>query len=282
MSATDPRIGFVLGGGGVHGAAEVGMLQALTAAGIEPQLVVGTSIGAVNGALVAAKPGRAGVDQVASLWRDLGTSGVLGGSIADRAWTLVRTRTHVQSLAPLRKVLERYLPPTFEQLEVPFQCVAASVERARSVWFTEGPLVRAILASCAVPGVFPPVVIDGEHHVDGGLVHSIPVGRAVEMGATEIYVLHVGRIETPLARPRNPIEVALGAFEIGRRHRFMEEMERLPEGVTAHVLPSAAEGLGFNDPRQIRYRGGNRIPAAIERAREATARYLSGITAERP
>jgi NTE family protein len=280
MSATERRIGFVLGGGGVHGAAEVGMLQALAATGIKPQLVVGTSIGAINGALVAARPGAAAVDELASLWRELGGSGVLGGSVAGRAWTLLRTRTHVQSLTPLRELLERHLPPTFEQLEVPFQCVAASVERARSVWFGEGALIRAILASCAVPGVFPPVVIDGEHHVDGGLVHSIPVGRAVEMGATEIYVLHVGRIETPLARPRNPIEVALGAFEIGRRHRFIEEIEGLPEGVTAHVLPSAAEGLGFNDPRQIRYQGGKRIPVAIERAREATARYLSEIAAE--
>jgi NTE family protein len=280
MSAPEHRVGFVLGGGGVHGAAEVGMLQALAAAEIKPQLVVGTSIGAVNGALVAAKPAVAGLDELTSLWRELGGSGVLGGSFVDRARTLVRTRTHVQSLAPLRELLERYLPPTFEQLEVPFQCVAASVERARSAWFAEGPLIRAILASCAVPGVFPPVVIDGEHHVDGGLVHSIPVGRAVEMGATEIYVLHVGRIETPLARPRNPIEVALGAFEIGRRHRFIEEIESLPEGVTAHILPSGAEGLGFNDPRQIRYQRGGRIPVAIERAREATASYLSEIAGE--
>lgn len=269
------RVGFALGGGGVHGAAEVGMLQALTEAGIAPDLVVGTSIGAVNGAVIAAYPGQAGVERLTRLWDDLAASQILDGAVIGRLSTLLRTRTHMHSLAPLQALLERNLPGTFAELELPFQCVAASVERAGPRWFSEGPLVPAILASCAVPGLFPPVEIDGEHHMDGGLVHSIPVGRALELGATEVYVLHVGRIEHPLRNPRNPVEVALAAFEIGRRHRFVEEIGRLPESVTAHVLPADAEGLAFNDLRQLRYRDGRRIGTAIERARTATASYLA-------
>ena len=82
----------------------------------------------------------------------------------------------------------------------------------------------AVLASCAVPGLLPPVEIDGEHYFDGGLVHSIPVGRAVALGASTVYVLQVGRIESELTVPRRPWEVGLVAFEIARRHRFHEEM----------------------------------------------------------
>lgn len=272
---TTQRIGFVLGGGGVLGAAEVGMLRALDEAGVRPDVIVGTSVGAVNGALTAARPGPGGIHDLAELWRDFGSSEVLGGTLINRFLTLARTRTHVNDSDALRRLLEEHLPETFGELEVPFQCVAASVERARSVWFSEGSLIDPILASCAVPGVFPPVVIDGEHLLDGGLVHSIPVARAAELGATTIYVLHVGRIETPLVRARNPIEVALGAFEIGRRHRFNEELEALPESIEVHVLPSGADHLAFNDPRQIRYRGGKQIPESIERAYEATSRALA-------
>ena len=89
----------------------------------------------------------------------------------------------------------------------------------------------AVLASCAVPGLLPPVEVDGEHYFDGGLVDSIPVGRAVALGASTVYVLHVGRIERPLTVPRRPWEVGLVAFEIARRHRFHEEMSALPSSV---------------------------------------------------
>src|SRR5439155_920516 len=131
---------FVLGGGGLLGAHEVGMLRALADAGVRPDLVVGTSIGALNGVLVAADPA--------------------GGAVA---------------------------------------------------------------------GVRPPVEIDGKHYFDGGLVDSIPVGRAVALGASTVYVLQVGRIESALAVPRRPWEVGLVAFEIARRHRFHEEMSSLPD-----------------------------------------------------
>nr|MDT0666857.1 patatin-like phospholipase family protein [Micromonospora sp. DSM 115978] len=105
-------------------------------------------------------------------------------------------------------------------------------------WFDRGPLVEAVLASCAVPALLPPVKIDGEHYVDGGIVDSTPVGRAVELGAKTVYVLHVGRIERPLRAPRWPWEAGLVAFEIARRHGFADAMARLPHGVSVHVLPT--------------------------------------------
>ena len=131
---------------------------------------------------------------------------------------------------------------TFAELEIPFQCVAASIERAAEHWFSDGDLIDAVLASCAVPGLLPPVEIDGEHYLDGGLVHSIPVGRAVALGADTIYVLHVGRIDRPLRPPDKPWEVAQVAFEIARRHRFAADLAALPPDVTLHVLPAGEEG----------------------------------------
>ena len=128
-----------------------------------------------------------------------------------------------------------------EDLKVPFQCVAACIETASERWFTEGPLVDAVLASCSVPGILPPYRIGDEHFYDGGVVNSIPVNRAVQLGATEIYVLHVGRIERGLEAPRWPWEVGLVAFEIARRHRFFGDMAALPDDIDVHVMPTGQE-----------------------------------------
>ena len=108
---------------------------------------------------------------------------------------------------------------------MPFQCVAACIEDASGVWFSQGDLTDPVVASCSVPGLFPAVRIGDRHFLDGGLVHSIPVGRALALGATRIFVLQVGRVEQPLKPPTKPWEVATVAFEIGRRHRFVHEME---------------------------------------------------------
>ena len=276
-SAPEGPIAFVLGGGGLLGACQVGMLRALLAAGIVPDMVLGTSVGAVNGVVLAADPTPAAIDRLGGLWRELESSGLFAGSVLGRLRTLARTRTSLHSDEPLRELLDRNLPVrTFAELAVPFQCVAASVERSAEHWFDSGPLTRAVLASCAVPGLLPPVEIDGETYLDGGLVHSIPVGRAVALGARTLYVLQVGRIEKPLRAPSRPWEVALVAFEIARRHRFASDMASLPAGVTAHVLPTGAEKPP--DLRaQLRYRDTGGVAGRIDGAYEATAAYLRSV-----
>jgi NTE family protein len=274
------KTAFVLGGGGVLGAHEVGMLRALGEAGVQPDVVVGTSVGAINGVFVAADPGGA-ADRLGALWQGHDLRQAFSGNLLGRATTLARSGTHLHAIGPLRNMLEKALPVTsFGELALPFQCVAASIERASARWFSSGPLVPAVLASCAVPGLLPPVEVDGEHYFDGGLVHSIPVGRAVELGCRTIYVLHVGRIESPLVPPRRLWQVGLVAFEIARRHRFHEEMAGLPGDVRVHVLPSGQPTKSPDrspDLSQLRYRDQTKVGVNIERAYRASADYLAGL-----
>ena len=250
------------------------MLRALLERDITPDLIVGTSIGALNGAAIAVAPTQATVERLAETWTKLDKSDVFSGTLLSGATTLVKTRTALQSNNALRDFIEANLPATFGELEVPFQCVAASIERAAEHWFSEGPLVDAILASCAVPGILPPVQIDGEHFIDGGVVNSIPIARAIELGATEIFVLHVGRIERPLRAPKNPWQVGMVAFEVARRHRFTRDVSTLPDGVVAHVLPAGETAPDFASFEQLRYKNFAALDRHIDAAYEATAAYL--------
>jgi len=266
---------FVLGGGGRWGAVEVGMLQALLDAEIQPDLVLGTSIGAINGAMFAADPSRAGVARLNELWRQASTAEAFGGSVWSRARQVARLRPALIDARPLRRLLTESLPvDQISDLRLAFQCVAASIERAAEHWFTEGDLVSALVASAAVPGLFPPVPINGEHFYDGGLVNSVPLDRAVRLGATRIYVLQVGRLEQPLRAPERIHEAALVAFEIARRHRFATHRDELPDGVELHVLPTGNE-LAFDDARQLRFSDLGDTAQLIGVAHDATASYLA-------
>src|SRR3984885_7180961 len=252
------------------------MLRALSEAGVRPDIVVGTSIGAVNGAFVAADPDRA-AELLAELWGGESLGMVFSETVFGRAVRLARSGTHLHAIEPLAKLLADKLPASdFTDLVLPFQCVAASIEDATARWFSSGPIVPAVMASCAVPGLLPPVEIDGAHYFDGGLVDSIPVGRAIALGASTVYVLQVGRIESPLEGPTRPWEVGLVAFEIARRHRFHEEMSSLPSDVRVHVLPTGGDRLP-SGTAQFRYRDKTRVGQGIERAYVASASYLSSV-----
>jgi len=252
------------------------MLRALLAEGVRPDLIVGTSVGAINGAAIAADPTAAGVARLTELWRSVADSDLYSGSALRRVRHLARTHTHVHPNEPLRGLLEAQFDATLiEDLAVPFQCVAACIERAAEHWFASGSLVDAVLASAAVPGVLPPVRIGDEHFLDGGLVNSIPVSRAVALGANTIYVLQVGRIERPLEVPRRPWEVATVAFEIARRHRFAHDMTTLPDCVVVHVLPTGAdEPPRTADLAALRYRDFSNVTKRIDAAFDASLAYL--------
>lgn len=266
---------FVLGGGGVLGAVEVGMLRALFERGISPDLVLGTSVGALNGAMVARQPDGSVVEQLTELWQGAGTVGpdVYGDKPLRTVRRAVATGTHLWSSQPLKQALLEALGDlTFEELPVRFQVCAASIERAAEHWFDSGSVVDAVVASAAVPGLLPPAQVGDEHFLDGGIVNSIPLGRAVQLGATRVFVLQVGRIDRQLSVPKRPWEVARVSFEIARRHRFNRELDELPDGVTAYVLP--ARGTSTKDDTLLGSRDFAGVQERIDLTYEASMDYL--------
>lgn len=267
---------YVLGGGGRWGAVEVGMLRALVEAGIQPDLILGTSIGAFNGAVIADYSGIEGVDRLTSFWEEVTGIDLFQSSFFDRARRVATMQPSIHDTDELRSLVEKAIHPDtlIEDLHTPYQCVAASIERSSEHWFTSGPLVDAVLASAAVPALFPPVEIAGEHFYDGGLVDSIPLSRAVRLGADVVYVLQVGRLESPLRAPERLYEAALISFEIARRHRFATTMENLPEGIEVHVLPTGSP-VAWDDRRQLKWTDTGGIEERMNLAYQAAVEYLA-------
>jgi NTE family protein len=266
---------FVLGGGGVLGAVEVGMLRALLERDVRPDLVLGTSIGALNGALVARQPELGVIERLTDLWRAAGSGREAG--YGDRPLRTVRramqSGTHLWSAEPMRQRLVGELGDlTFEELPVVLQVCAASIERSAEHWFSTGRVVDAVMASAAVPGLLPPAKVGDEHFLDGGIVNSVPLGRAVELGATRVFVLQVGRLDRPLKPPKRPWEVARVSFEVARRHRFVRELAALPDDVECHVLP--ARGTSARDDTLLGTRDFSGVQERIDATYDAARAYL--------
>jgi NTE family protein len=252
------------------------MLRALFEIEVKPDLVLGTSVGALNGAMVARDPTPSVIERLTDLWQDASTA----RAISDRPLRTVRralsSGTHLYSSDFMQKrLVAEFADTTFEELPVRFQVCAANIERAAEHWFSSGPLVEAIMASAAVPGLLPPARVGGEHFLDGGIVNSIPLGRAVALGADRVFVLQVGRIDRPLKPPRRPWEVARVSFEIARRHRFARELAEVPDEVEVHVLP--ARGTSPRDDSLLAHRDFSRVRNRIDASYEASRDYLTSL-----
>ncbi len=186
-----PRpVGFVLGGGGSLGAIQVGMLRALADHDIAPDLVVGTSVGSVNGSLLALDPAHAAV-RLTTLWSVMTRRRVFPGGLLTRLRTLRRERTHLFSNSGLAKVLTEGLDGAseFSELRLPFGAVAVDALTGQPVLMRSGDLVSAILASAAIPGIYPAVHRSGRVLYDGGVLANVPIRQALEMGAASLVVL---------------------------------------------------------------------------------------------
>ena len=186
----------------------------------------------------------------------------------------VSSGTHIYSAKPLRQRLEDELGDvTFEELPVPFEVCAASIERAAEHWFTTGRVVDAVVASAAVPGLLPPAKVGDEHYLDGGIVNSIPLGRAVVAGAPTGSSCSRSAGSTGRSRaPKRPWEVARVSFEIARRHRFSRELAELPDTVECHVLP--ARGTSSRDDTWLGTRDFGSVQERIDETYDASRAYL--------
>lgn len=240
-----PRTAFVLSGGGNQGVAQVGMLRALLERGIVPDVVVGTSVGALNGAAIAYAPNLTGVARLEAVWNTLTAADVFPGGRLHRAWNVVRRGTHLFPSDGLEALIARATPArTFGDLAVPLRVVATDLDTGDEVVLARGPLQPALLASAALPGVFPIVEHDGRRLVDGGVVNSVPLWHALCGPTGRVYVLNVsaGASDRPL---RSPLDVVMTSFQHARSQRFDLEMRAAPADVEVVVLPRPP------DPRDL-------------------------------
>jgi len=250
-----PDVAFVLGGGGNLGAIQVGQLQALAEKGIIPDVVVGCSVGALNAAAVAGNPTREEIDRLLGLWTTLTRNDIFPSSRLQRGpWLFVRNGMSAFSNDGLRHVIDGWLRyRTFEEANVPLWIVATSMQTGLEHWFHSGDVQQALLASTALPGFFPPVQIDGESFIDGGVVNNVPISKAIELGAKHIFVLDVGNHIKERKPPQRPYEVLMHAVAIARAHRYRVDLDHVPEGVNIYPMPAIdTSGLRYDDFKQSR------------------------------
>ena len=271
-----PITALVLAGGGVRGAVQIGMLQVLTEHGFVPDRIYGSSVGSLNGAAFAGDPTRRGVERMTETWTGLTRELVYPQGRLHGPWLYFRQRDSVFANSGLRAIIEEGV--AFERLEdavIPIEVVATSLRDGRERWFTYGPAVDAVLASAAIPAIFPPVEIDGERFIDGGVVDNVPIRRAVDAGANRIVVL---LCSAPIYRPassKRPVESILNALFISIHARFARDMTQLPPGVEVIVCSGTEdEPRDFDDFSATH----ELIAQGREEASEIVRRYGLGRT----
>lgn len=236
-----PRTAFVLSGGGNQAVSQVGMLRALLERDIVPDVVVGTSAGALNGAVVATDPTVAGVEHLADVWLSIRTGEVFQGGKLARAWNVLRRDDHLFTNDGLLAVLDRaHTAATFAETEVPLRVVATDLGTGDEVVFASGPLEPALLASTALPALFPPVEHDDRLLVDGAVTNTVPLWHALSGPTDRVYVCNVSGALAE-RRLRSPLDVAVRAFAISRNQRFDLELRHAPPDVDVLVLPSPSD-----------------------------------------
>ncbi|MGN6243959.1 MAG: patatin-like phospholipase family protein [Motilibacteraceae bacterium] len=264
---------FVLSGGGTLGAVQVGMLLALAERGTVPDLVVGSSVGALNAAFLAADPTLPGVLELERVWRRLRRRDVFPlplrplpgvGAVA----AVAGLRSSLVDGGPLRRLVRRHL--AFDRLEdapVPVHVVATDVLTGHEVVLSTGPAVDAVLASAALPGVLPPVAVEDHVLVDGGVVDNSPISVAVELGAGQVVVLPTGYACALTAPPRSALGTALHAVTLAVQRRLLLDVAALQHEVDLRVVPPLC-------PLSVSPADFSRSGELVERALRSTREWL--------
>jgi NTE family protein len=232
-------VGFVLSGGASLGAIQVGMLRALYEHEIAPELIVGTSAGAVNGAYIASRPATPETAEgLAKVWRSTTTLEVFPPNPVTAVLGLVGHRDHLVPNFGLKTLVRKHAQ--FQRLQdapIPFHVIATEIVGGAERRLSEGDAERAVLASAAIPGVYPSIDFDGVELVDGGVADNTPISHAVELGATTVYVLPTGApcaLRTP---PRGAISMLVHSFTLLINERLARDIEQFASKVKLIVLP---------------------------------------------
>ena len=213
------------------------MLRELVGYGVRPDMVVGSSVGAINGAYFAGAPGPEGVARLEAIWRALHRRDVFPITLRSISGFVARRQPLVDA-SGLRDLLQRHLSyAELEHAPLPVHVVATDLLHGGTVRLSKGPAIDAVLASCAIPAAFPPVVIDDHHLVDGAVASNTPVAVAVELGAQRIVVLPTGYACALQEPPRGAIACALQAITLLTANQLVVEIERFRDQVEIVTVP---------------------------------------------
>ncbi len=212
------------------------------------------------------------------MWLSLKGEQIFPGGTIKRAWNVLRRDDHLSASDGLQRVLERAGPARhFSELEVRLRVVTTDLDTGDEILIVGGPVMPALLASAAIPGVFPPVILHGHRLVDGAVVDLVPISHALAGPTTRVFVLDVS---DPIGqRPiRSPLDVAVRAFAISRDQRFELELQWVPPEIELVVLPAPVDDREFFD-----FSGGAPlINEAHKLALGALDDYESGLVRPRP
>ncbi len=262
---------FVLSGGASHGAVQVGMLQALAERNVHPDLVFGASAGALNAAWVAGDPALEHLDALAAVWIALRARDVFPLRPVTGLLGFLGRRDALVSSSRLRALVSRNLHfARLQDAPIPLCVVATEVTTGREIALTTGDAVEAIVASATIPGVLPPVDIDGRTLMDGGVVNNTPISNAIDAGATRIYVLPTGYACDLERAPRNALGMTLQAISLLVQQRLITDVHELQHHVDLRVLPPLCpldiSPADFSHAREL-----------IERARASAGHWLDSV-----
>ena len=272
MAAIGGKTAFVFTGGGSLGAIRVGMLRVLLSSGVKPDFVVGASVGAINASYFVGAPNAAGVATLEQIWSGLRRADIFPFSLAS-AFGLIRHQGHIVDPSKLRRVIEtNLLYSRLEDAQIPLYIMATN-QQGIGIRLSNGPAVDAILASTAIPGVFPPVNVNGEALMDGAIAANTPVRLASELGASRIIILPTGYACALKQPPMRAIGKALHAITLMIAWQLIYDLERMPENIQVHLVPTlcplAVSPFDFSRAKEL-----------IELAAQSTKKWIDkgGLT----
>lgn len=270
----DVDVAFALSGGGSLGAVQVGMVSALYERGIVPNLLVGTSAGAINAGFLASRPPTVDTaNELGEVWRGLRRDDVFPIRAVRGVLGFVGRRPYIVPNSGLRALLAKYLGMRrLEDARIPLTVIATDLLSGREVELSRGDATEAILASAAIPGVFPPIEWNGMHLVDGGIANNTPLTPALASGAKKVYVLPTGSACGLREPPRNAIAVLLHSLSLLVMRRLILEVEQFADSRELIVLPPPC-------PLRTQASDFDRADALIKRGRQDAHRYLDRLDA---
>jgi NTE family protein len=238
MQDSSAPTAFILTGGGSLGAVEVGMLRALAARRVMPDLNVGSSVGAINSVFFAADPTMDGVRRLENIWRGLRREDIFPMGLGGLVRWLTGRQGHLLNPAPLQRLLWDHPPlEDLARAAIPACVIATDVLRGAEVRLQAGPAILALMASTAIPGLFPAVRIDGRLLVDGAVAKRTPISTAIALGATRVVVLPAGYPCARVQAPRGPFSMMLHALKVLTAQQLARDVERYRDRVTIRVVP---------------------------------------------